>query len=324
MVRSNFQLYSTYLSSLPFQSTPTSNIMLTSNAGSNNHPVVASVPPVIVSASSNSVVASTGATTMVVTSTPQTVAAAQTTNQQNTKEKCRKFLANLLELSSREPKSVEKNVRTLIQELIDNAVEPEGFCHRLERLLNASPQPCLIGFLKKSLPVLRQSLVRKELTIDGIKPPPYNVAFPNSVTISGTTTIPATVRPLGSIATGQTIVPRMGAPGAAPRPSTITRHTPVRIGAAPRLALNQLRPVTAIPALQPVQMRTATPIAGGTMIRAQGGLAGAMGNVTKVVKVGQTQIKQVTGGTPTISGNQVLVSRTPAITTIVSNFGMCD
>lgn len=66
----------------------------------------------------------------------------------NTKEKCRKFLANLLELSSREPKSVERNVRTLIQELIDNKVEPEDFCDKLERLLNASPQPCLIGFLK--------------------------------------------------------------------------------------------------------------------------------------------------------------------------------
>lgn len=68
-----------------------------------------------------------------------------------TKEKCRKFLANLLELSSREPKAVERNVRTLIQELIDAKVEPEDFCDRLEKLLNASPQPCLIGFLKASI-----------------------------------------------------------------------------------------------------------------------------------------------------------------------------
>lgn len=99
----------------------------------------------------------------------------QTTD--NTKEKCRKFLANLLELSSREPKSVERNVRTLIQELIDTKVEPEEFCDRLEKLLNASPQPCLIGFLKKSLPLLRQSLVTEELVIEGIKPPPANVVF---------------------------------------------------------------------------------------------------------------------------------------------------
>lgn len=66
----------------------------------------------------------------------------------NTKEKCRKFLANLIDLSTREPKPVERNVRSLIQELINANVEPEDFCDRLERLLNASPQPCLIGFLK--------------------------------------------------------------------------------------------------------------------------------------------------------------------------------
>lgn len=95
----------------------------------------------------------------------------------NTKEKCRKFLANLLELSSREPKHVEKNVRTLIQELINVEVEPEVFCVRLEKLLNASPQPCLIGFLKKSLPLLRQSLVKNEMVIEGIRPPPAEKVF---------------------------------------------------------------------------------------------------------------------------------------------------
>ncbi|CAH0716675.1 unnamed protein product, partial [Brenthis ino] len=95
----------------------------------------------------------------------------------NTKEKCRNFLANLLDLSSKEPKSVEESVRNLIQELIDAQVEPEEFCDRLERLLNASPQPCLIGFLKKSLPLLRQSLVTKELVIEGINPPSPHVAF---------------------------------------------------------------------------------------------------------------------------------------------------
>ncbi|XP_053995014.1 transcription initiation factor TFIID subunit 4 isoform X3 [Hylaeus anthracinus] len=144
-----------------------------------------------------SVPATVAATITTATTTPVTVTAAATTTPtppvttvqtvqtptprqttDNTKEKCRKFLANLLELSSREPRAVERNVRTLIQELIDTKVEPEEFCDRLERLLNASPQPCLIGFLKKSLPLLRQSLVTKELVIEGIKPPPANVVFP--------------------------------------------------------------------------------------------------------------------------------------------------
>jgi transcription initiation factor TFIID subunit 4 len=135
-----------------------------------------------------------GATTTVTTQgqTVQTVTTVQRPANDNTKEKCRKFLANLLELSSKEPKAVERSVRTLIQELIDMKVEPEDFCDKLERLLNASPQPCLIGFLKKSLPLLRHSLVTKELTIDGIRPPPASIVF--SVA-SGTPTVQTQVRP---------------------------------------------------------------------------------------------------------------------------------
>ncbi|CAH2102743.1 unnamed protein product [Euphydryas editha] len=95
----------------------------------------------------------------------------------NTKENCRNFLVNLLDLSSKEPKSVKRSVRNLIQELIDAQVEPDEFCDRLERLLNARPESCLIGFLKKSLPLLRQSLVIKELAIEGMNPPSPHVAF---------------------------------------------------------------------------------------------------------------------------------------------------
>ncbi|XP_059613638.1 transcription initiation factor TFIID subunit 4-like isoform X2 [Phlebotomus argentipes] len=186
-------------------------------------PPVASVAPVPALAAQNA----TAAVVVTANATP--------TNQNlhNTKEKCRKFLANLLELSSREPKTVERNVRTLIQELIDANVEPEEFCDRLERLLNASPQPCLIGFLRKSLPLLRQSLVKKELVIEGIKPPPHTVAFSGTTTI--TTNIPATVRPIGqTIASGVTTLPtqvRMVTPsGPRPMQTTITRHAaPVRI-----------------------------------------------------------------------------------------------
>ncbi|XP_044754967.1 transcription initiation factor TFIID subunit 4 isoform X3 [Coccinella septempunctata] len=131
--------------------------------------------------------------TITVTSTGQiAVQTVQRTANDNTKEKCRKFLANLLELSSREPKAVERNVRTLIQELIDMKVEPEDFCDKLERLLNASPQPCLIGFLKKSLPLLRHSLATKELSIEGIRPPPSNLVYSVS---NATGTVQTQIRP---------------------------------------------------------------------------------------------------------------------------------
>ncbi|KYN42531.1 Transcription initiation factor TFIID subunit 4 [Trachymyrmex septentrionalis] len=164
----------------------------------------------------------TTAPTTTSTPTATTVQTAQTSTPRqttdNTKEKCRKFLANLLELSSREPKAVERNVRTLIQELIDTKVEPEEFCDRLEKLLNASPQPCLIGFLKKSLPLLRQSLVTKELVIEGIKPPPANVVFSIASAVVPTITQPQ-YRPTVAVATAATV----------PVTATATATTQVRV-----------------------------------------------------------------------------------------------
>ena len=99
---------------------------------------------------------------------------------------------------------MERNVRTLVQELVDANVEAEEFCEPLERLLNPSPQPCLIGFLKKSLPLLRQSLVEtNEIVIEAIKAPSATVAF-SGATIS-TVNIPAQIRPVGQVGNiGQT------------------------------------------------------------------------------------------------------------------------
>ncbi|CAH1119659.1 unnamed protein product [Phaedon cochleariae] len=244
--------------------------------------------------SSNNVVQHAGATTTV-TSTPQPIQQTQVGQVQvqvqrpandNTKEKCRKFLANLLELSSRETKSVERNVRTLIQELIDNKVEPEDFCDKLEKLLNASPQPCLIGFLKKSLPLLRQSLANGELTIDGIRPPPANVVFslagatptvqtvhsvrpaglpPNQVRIVGPGA--AVVRP------AQVVQQRQPAPVARQPPPHARMVTAVRqpagnvmVGGSQPPALHpvfpngqQMRPAAGMNVRHPMQVRTMAP-----------------------------------------------------------------
>ncbi|XP_033297530.1 transcription initiation factor TFIID subunit 4 isoform X1 [Bombus bifarius] len=189
----------------------------------------------------------------------------------NTKEKCRKFLANLLELSSREPKAVERNVRTLIQELIDTKVEPEEFCDRLERLLNASPQPCLIGFLKKSLPLLRQSLVTKELVIEGIKPPPANVVFPvtsttpvvtqqnqlrptvavTAATIPVTAVTPTTqVRVMAPLPAATTTVPRPAQPVQQRliRPVTTAVRSPAPYTVKSTAAITGIRPT--VPTIQ--------------------------------------------------------------------------
>ncbi|XP_055324866.1 transcription initiation factor TFIID subunit 4 isoform X2 [Sitodiplosis mosellana] len=194
------------------------------------------------------------ATNAIPTSNVTTSATPSHANLHNTKEKCRKFLSNLLELSSREPKPVEQNVQELIQELIDANVEPDQFCDRLERLLNASPQPCLIGFLKKSLPLLRQSLVMKELSIEGIKPPPHSVAFGTYATSN----IATQVRPVVNLPAVR-MVPQQT------RPATITRHTaPVRL----RLNAVQTEPNGAIQA--PINVPR---MVNSTQIRASSGAA---------------------------------------------------
>ena len=141
------------------------------------------------------------------------------------KIKCKNFLATLLRLASDQPESVARNVRTLIQGLIEGRVEPEVFTTRLQRELNSSPQPCLVPFLKKSLPYLQHSLATRELTIEGVTPPSLSQVgkLPPAVSVSSSTmsTTPS-VRPV----TGNTFVRPAGPPP--PRPTFIRPALPTR------------------------------------------------------------------------------------------------
>ncbi|KAK3564637.1 hypothetical protein QTP86_024245, partial [Hemibagrus guttatus] len=119
--------------------------------------------------------------------------------QENVK-KCKNFLATLIKLASHNSPLPEtsKNVKALVQDLLDAKIEPEEFTNRLQTELKSSPQPYLIPFLKKSLPALRMTLLNSQqsltqlaqttsssLTVSAIKaPPPRSLA----------TTVPA-VRP---------------------------------------------------------------------------------------------------------------------------------
>ncbi|GAA6109223.1 transcription initiation factor TFIID subunit 4, partial [Tachysurus ichikawai] len=119
--------------------------------------------------------------------------------QENVK-KCKNFLATLIKLASHNSPLPEtsKNVKALVQDLLDAKIEPEEFTNRLQTELKSSPQPYLIPFLKKSLPALRLTLLNSQqsltqlaqtpsspLTVSAIKAPP-----PRSIV----TTVPA-VRP---------------------------------------------------------------------------------------------------------------------------------
>uniref|UniRef100_A0A182K1V9 TAFH domain-containing protein n=1 Tax=Anopheles christyi TaxID=43041 RepID=A0A182K1V9_9DIPT len=232
--------------------------------------------------------------TVVVTTTPGTTPAQQRNSLDNTKEKCSKFLTNLIELSKREPAKVEQNVRTLIQELVDANVDPAEFCERLERLLNASPQPCLIGFLKKSLPLLRQSLVTKEITIEGINPPSTAVAF-------GTTAlsqIPAQIRPVAP-----TIVSQNSMVG-----QTQIRMLTSQSGmtTVPRIGQTTIRPAAPVRIQTPLHQQqqqvggTTTTIVGPRSITAQQIRPNAttIGHTTIVQTAGGQQLPQTISTTP--------------------------
>ncbi|KAM4734731.1 transcription initiation factor TFIID subunit 4-like [Anableps anableps] len=111
--------------------------------------------------------------------------------QENVK-KCKNFLSTLIKLASHNSPSPEtsKNVKALVQDLLDAKIEPEEFTSRLQAELKSSPQPYLIPFLKKSLPALRQTLLNSQQSLTTAPPatsaPPP--AAPGSLTA-------ATIRP---------------------------------------------------------------------------------------------------------------------------------
>ncbi|XP_033755591.1 transcription initiation factor TFIID subunit 4-like [Pecten maximus] len=96
-------------------------------------------------------------------------------------KKCKNFLSTLLKLAAGQPKETVKNVRELIQGLIDGKVEPEAFTERLQAELKSSPQPYLVPFLKKSLPLLRKSLIQNKMSIEGVRAPPVSVLQQNVI-----------------------------------------------------------------------------------------------------------------------------------------------
>ncbi|XP_067125681.1 transcription initiation factor TFIID subunit 4-like [Centruroides vittatus] len=99
------------------------------------------------------------------------------------KKKCKNFLSTLIQLASDQPEQVATNVKNLIQGLIDGDIQPEEFTNQLQKALNSSPQPCLVPFLKKNLPYLRYSLMMREMTIEGVRPPPPgSVSLPPAAT----------------------------------------------------------------------------------------------------------------------------------------------
>ncbi|KAG7218084.1 hypothetical protein INR49_020643 [Caranx melampygus] len=109
----------------------------------------------------------TSTTPATATATPPARVTVVSQEMQENVKKCKNFLATLIKLASHNSPSPDtsKNVKALVQDLLDAKIEPEEFTTRLQAELKSSPQPYLIPFLKKSLPALRQSLLNSQQSL---------------------------------------------------------------------------------------------------------------------------------------------------------------
>ncbi|XP_065147984.1 transcription initiation factor TFIID subunit 4 isoform X2 [Paramisgurnus dabryanus] len=131
--------------------------------------------------------------------------------QENVK-KCKNFLATLIKLASHNSPSPEtsKNVKALVQDLLDAKIEPEEFTNRLQTELKSSPQPYLIPFLKKSLPALRLTLLNSQQSLTQLSQTssPSTAVTVNTIKAPAPSTLTSTVssiRPATSLAPATTM-----------------------------------------------------------------------------------------------------------------------
>lgn len=125
-------------------------------------------------------------------------------DEQRDVHKCKNFLMTLIQLAQRNAsadREVVTNVRDLVQRLIDDRITAQEFTERLQTELQSSPQPYLVPFLEKSLPLLRRSMQTSgsgQRTVRAptvqIRPPPA----PISQVRQGT---PRPIRPVPAVAT---------------------------------------------------------------------------------------------------------------------------
>ncbi|XP_053710210.1 transcription initiation factor TFIID subunit 4B isoform X2 [Synchiropus splendidus] len=174
----------------PKSATLQSSIHVTSAAGQSGHPRAQSGPPKTQSAAAaaHSGPAGIPATSTGVPSQGFTKVTPTPTFSQETLDsvkKCKNFLVTLMKLASSDSKSADlaKNVRGLVHKLLEGKLEAEEFTEELYKELNTTPQPCLVPFLKKSLPAVRiltadpQSFIQQAATNPTtIKPPSADAA----------------------------------------------------------------------------------------------------------------------------------------------------
>ncbi|CAM4732294.1 unnamed protein product [Leuciscus chuanchicus] len=140
------------------QVTPTTIIKQGSPTPSSTATTTLQRPPVQQASSVGAVLSvQAGTAQRTVTAASGTTVSSATETMENVK-KCRNFLSTLIKLATSGKQSSETvaNVKELVKNLLEGAIEAEEFTSRLYKELNSSPQPYLVPFLKRSLPALRQ------------------------------------------------------------------------------------------------------------------------------------------------------------------------
>lgn len=139
------------------QVTPTTIIKQGSPTPSSTATTTLQRPPVQASSVGAVLSVQAGTAQRTVTAATGTTVSSATETMENVK-KCRNFLSTLIKLATSGKQSSETvaNVKELVKNLLEGAIEAEEFTSRLYKELNSSPQPYLVPFLKRSLPALRQ------------------------------------------------------------------------------------------------------------------------------------------------------------------------
>ncbi|XP_067244343.1 transcription initiation factor TFIID subunit 4 isoform X1 [Chanodichthys erythropterus] len=173
------------------QVTPTTIIKQGSPTPSSTATTTLQRPPVQQASSVGAVLSvQAGTAQRTVTAATGTTVSSATETMENVK-KCRNFLSTLIKLATSGKQSSETvaNVKELVKNLLEGAIEAEEFTSRLYKELNSSPQPYLVPFLKRSLPALRQLTPDSTAFIQqsqALQAPTVVLTSPNTAGATGT------------------------------------------------------------------------------------------------------------------------------------------
>ncbi|XP_031220894.1 transcription initiation factor TFIID subunit 4B [Mastomys coucha] len=198
-------------------------------------------------------------------------------------KKCKNFLSMLIKLACSGSQSPEmgKNVKKLVEQLLDAEIEAEEFTRKLYIELRSAPQPHLVPFLKKSVVALRQLLPNSQSFIENCVQEVSGDVVISSCTMTTATSpvVTSTVSPVlvsgatapRTLSVQQTLNPLAGPGGAST--GVVTLHSVAPAAAtggttATTVLLQTSKPLTtSVPnTVAAVSLQTENPVVSGATV----------------------------------------------------------